>query len=77
MKNLSEYNEKVTEHNNISFIMKIFWNTKKFTEYKTFSEYENDSPNTITFPLNRKRFLWILKSFPEYKNLSFAPNEQS
>ena len=76
MKNLSEYNKKVTEHNKISFIMKIFWNTKKFTEYKTSSEYENVSLNIIKFPLNKKMFLWILKSFSEYKNMNFAPNEQ-
>ena len=34
--------------------MKIFWNTKNFTEYKTSSEYENVS-------LNIKVFLWIQK----------------
>ena len=76
MKNLSEYNKNFTEHYQISLNMKNFWNTKKFTEYKTSSEYENVSLNIIKFPLNRKMFLWILKFFSKYKNMNFAPNEQ-
>ena len=76
MKKLSEYNKKVTEHNNISLNMKFFWKTKKFTEYKTSAEYENVSLNMIKLPLNRKMFLWIVTFFFEYKNMNFAPNEQ-
>ena len=41
MKNLLEHNKSFTEHNKISLNMKISWNTKKFTEHKTSSEYEN------------------------------------
>ena len=42
--------------------MKIFWNTKKFTEYKTSSEEENVSLN--------------IKFFSEYKNMNFAPKSK-
>ena len=78
MINFSEYNRKFNEHINISLNMKIFSNTRKFTEYKTSfecenvsskynqisSEYENVSVNIINFPLNMKMFLLNIMNFP-------------